>query len=77
MKPDAPRLTGDLCRCGACGESFGRTSTFDRHRAGPYTDRRCQPTGWMLERGWFKDDRGFWRTARRMLATLPAGREGT
>jgi hypothetical protein len=62
-----PRLTGDRCRCGACGEFFNRASTFTAHRTGPFAPigqpdtRRCLTVEEMQVRGWCRDTAGFWR----------------
>lgn len=59
-------LRGHHCRCGACGELFGRLSTFEAHRYGPYTDRRCHDAIAMQAKGFSKDSKGFWRWPSRL-----------
>lgn len=59
-EPTAKTLRGDRCRCSGCGEYFTTTSTFDRHRKGPYTDRRCLTASELQELGWSKNPFGFW-----------------
>lgn len=49
------------CTCKACGKRFRRLSGFDRHRIGPYRDRRCLTTPEMLERGFREDYQNYWR----------------
>lgn len=66
----ALKLTGSRCQCCACGEYFGSTDTFDRHRVGrPGVDRRCMSLDEMISAGWAKSARGFWIKHR-----LEAGR---
>jgi hypothetical protein len=36
MSP-SPKLTGDRCKCGACGLYFNSTFAFDAHRTGTFT----------------------------------------
>jgi hypothetical protein len=41
MKPPL-RHGSSMCDCPTCGLRFSATSTFDKHRQGPYDgDRRC------------------------------------
>jgi hypothetical protein len=70
------RLTGKRCsimriqvnggvrrrvsRCGGCGEYFSRASNFDKHRTGPYGDRRCMAPAEMLAAGLRLVD-GVWK----------------
>lgn len=54
------RLTGHRCRCHACGEHFRRTSIFDRHRSGQYTQRRCLTSAEMTAKGMTQDANGVW-----------------
>ena len=54
-------LKGQNCQCRGCGLLFRRTSTFDRHRYGPYIDRRCRTGTELAQKGWKQDARGFWR----------------
>lgn len=58
-------LRGDRCQCRACGELFNSTYAFDKHRQGPYTDRRCLSALALAERGFTQDVKGFWRSPRR------------
>jgi hypothetical protein len=58
--PSVP-LKGDNCQCRACGLLFRRTSTFQAHRYGPMTDRRCQTDKELADKGWHADSKGFWR----------------
>jgi len=85
------RLTGNRCRCTACGEPFNSVSTFDRHRIGGWqgrgADRRCLSSSEMRARGWDRNAHGFWierRTPRERIerlrprsqpASAPASRE--
>lgn len=72
------RLIGSRCRCPTCGEWFNSTSTFDRHRVGPWTDRgthrRCLSVAEMTERGWSLNAKGFWIERRRAVPSLDAPR---
>lgn len=58
--PDKP-LRGQNCQCRACGLTFRRVSTFDRHRYGPWEDRRCLTSIELADKGWGQDSGGFWR----------------
>jgi hypothetical protein len=49
------------CLCGGCGKRFWRLSTFDRHRVGPFSDRRCLEPAEMQDRGFTQDSKGYWR----------------
>lgn len=61
------RLTGDRCRCSACGEHFNSSSTFARHRVGKYQPhtRRCLTVAEMGAKGWLYNAAGFWITSKR------------
>lgn len=59
------KLTGDRCRCGACGELFRRTYAFDMHRVGAGAERRCLTPAEMAGKRMVKDGRGFWMQASR------------
>lgn len=62
-----PRLTQgtDRCRCAACGEFFGSTYAFDRHRTGEHgVSRRCRSTAEMEAKGMSKGRKGFWITGK-------------
>ena len=50
-----------VCACGGCGARFRRLSTFDRHRAGGWSDRRCLTSVAMLGLGFTQDSNGLWR----------------
>lgn len=65
LQNEQPKLTGDRCRCGDCGLHFGSTYAFDRHRVGPWEERRCLAAPALSQKGWRQDDRGFWRTPGR------------
>ncbi len=58
------KLTGQRCQCSACGGYFRAVSTFDKHRVGPYLDRKCLTSDEMKSRGWELDESGFWITGR-------------
>lgn len=64
-RADKPKLSGDRCRCGACGEAFNSTYAFDKHRQGPYTDRRCLTPLAMADKGFEKNAAGFWISGRK------------
>jgi hypothetical protein len=53
----ALRLTGDRCRCTACGALFTTTRNFDKHRVGKYPERRCAEPSAV---GLVLNARGFW-----------------
>lgn len=61
------KLSGDRCRCGACSEVFNSTYAFDKHRQGPYADRRCLTPLAMAERGFSKNATGYWITAKKLV----------
>ena len=72
----APKLTGNRCRCGACGDYFNSTSTFDRHRTGKFAplgvwphSRRCLTPSEMEAKGWQRNSAGFWIERARQAAT--------
>jgi hypothetical protein len=60
------------CLCRACNQTFRRLSTFDIHRVGPWTDRRCLSVAEMLARGFSQDSLGYWRQAARKVALIKA-----
>lgn len=64
------KLTGARCRCGACGFYFNSIGAFDRHRAGPPTNRRCLSPAEMVARGMTTNDTGFWVRSRMTDADL-------
>lgn len=56
-------LTGDHCRCAACGEHFNSTAAFDMHRIGkPGVDRRCRTPDAMRAAGMAVNRTGWWVT---------------
>ena len=59
------KLRGDRCRCTKCGELLNSTYAFDKHRQGPYTDRRCLSTAAMAERRFMQNQDGFWLSPRK------------
>jgi hypothetical protein len=65
------KLTGNRCRCSACGERFNSAKTFDGHRVGPFspitrpTQRRCLSVEQMQAKGWLLNDAGFWISGKR------------
>lgn len=55
------KLTGDRCRCAACGLLFASTEDFDRHRVGRYGyNRRCRTAGELAAASWRQVDGLFW-----------------
>lgn len=56
------------CQCAGCGQYFNRVSTFDKHRKGDYSARRCLSSDEMAALGWRLNDAGFWITAPRHLS---------
>lgn len=61
------RLSGDRNQCPTCGELFNRTSVFDKHRVGKYSDRRCLTVEEMEAAGMFIGADGFWRGSKSPL----------
>ncbi len=60
------KLKGKRCQCSACEQGFNRESTFNKHRVGVIgVDRRCLTVEEMKDRGWRKNDLGFWLQAPR------------
>jgi hypothetical protein len=55
-------------QCTACGELFNRTSLFDKHRTGTYSERRCLNNDEMTAKGWRKLDSGYWVGPARIIA---------
>ncbi|HVN45988.1 MAG TPA: hypothetical protein VMT66_12230 [Steroidobacteraceae bacterium] len=57
-------LTGNRCRCAACGEHFNSSSMFDLHRVGDWKDsganRRCLSVPEMIAKGYLRNAAGFW-----------------
>ncbi len=70
------RLTGNRCRCSACGEYFNSVWTFDGHRVGNWQDRganrRCLSVSEMQARGWLRNDAGFWISGKRPMSAMRA-----
>ena len=62
-----------VCLCRSCGAAFRGVREFDRHRDGPWSERRCLTAPRMRERGLQYDARGFWRFPRREYAGPCAG----
>jgi hypothetical protein len=62
MQTVSRKLTGERCRCSACGEYFNSVSVFDKHRIGTYENsvvgRRCLSVSEMLARSWIQNDVG-------------------
>lgn len=54
------------CRCRACGREFSSLFAFDRHRSGPYADRRCLDETGMAERGLELNPAGRWQRPGRI-----------
>lgn len=68
-------LSGQLCQCAKCGQTFGGLSGFDRHRIGSYADpgqwqgtRHCMTAAELHAAGLSQDDRGIWRQPARFAA---------
>jgi len=54
-------LKGDRNQCQGCKEYFNSTGAFSGHRVGKYgVDRRCRTPEEMIERGYSKNQLGFW-----------------
>ncbi len=57
------KLTGNRCRCPACGEHFNGTAGFDFHRVGEHgVNRRCLTVAEMTAKGYGRNTAGFWVT---------------
>lgn len=57
-----PTLTGDRCKCSACGLLFNSTNAFDNHRRGSYgVDRRCLSPAELTAKRCAPNEAGFWR----------------
>lgn len=54
------KLYGDRCQCAVCLQYFSKTSSFDKHRYGPWEDRKCTHPVAMAINGWKQTSRGFW-----------------
>lgn len=66
------KLTGDRCKCSACGEYFNSTKAFDKHRRGKYmpNERRCLSKEEMEIKKMSLSEKGFWITDK--MPSLPA-----
>ena len=51
-------LTGNRCRCSACGRVFSTPGNFDRHRSGPWEGRVCLDPASV---GLFQSPSGVWK----------------
>ena len=60
-------------QCPGCGELFGGVRTFDLHRYGPFTARKCLTAAELAAKGWRHDAAGFWS---RPFATAKLDLEG-
>lgn len=56
LRPYSPKGGG---HCGGCHETFRSDSAFDKHRVGPFTDRRCLTPAEMETAGWRDTERGW------------------
>jgi hypothetical protein len=54
-------LTGGQSRCSGCGLYFTSVSSFDFHRVGPYSARRCMTEAELRADGVTPNERGYWR----------------
>ena len=61
-------LRGQHCRCPTCGIYLNSTAAFDRHRRGPYGNRRCLSPQEMRDIGMAQNSGGWWVTAALKLA---------
>ncbi|MGQ0834974.1 MAG: FDXHR family putative zinc-binding protein [Gammaproteobacteria bacterium] len=68
-------LTGNRCRCSACGQHFNSVTVFDRHRTGSWPDRRCLSPAEMSAKGWLRNDASFWITGRMPLRPVYVSRQ--
>lgn len=48
-------------RFGGCCKSFRSLTGFDKHRTGPYENRRCRTDEELLAKGWTVDANNTWR----------------
>lgn len=64
------KLTGDQCRCAACGEYFNSTKAFDKHRFGDWFMRRCRTPDAMRARGMSKNLNQRWITSKRSASAI-------
>jgi hypothetical protein len=65
-------LRGKSCLCRSCGAQFRAITTFDLHRSGPMTDRRCLTPTEMALAGLFIDRLGYWRKVNTWVAAAAA-----
>jgi len=54
------RVSGNAQHCACCHETFSGTTAGDKHRAGPWSSRRCLNSGEMQEAGLRQNARGVW-----------------
>lgn len=54
------RENTDRCRCGGCREYFNSTASFDKHRTGKYSARRCLTIDEMVKIGMSQNTSGYW-----------------
>lgn len=56
------RLTGQRCRCPACGLVFSTVRNYDQHRVGTFAPpaRRCMAEDEMTARGLLRTAAGVW-----------------
>lgn len=64
--PKLPHGT-NRCKCVACGLYFSSVWTFDRHRVGDYTARRCLRAEEMALKGWFLAPSGHWTAGKKTV----------
>lgn len=70
VKPPDKTLRGHRSLCRECGEYFGGTWMFARHRTGTFGTiqkpgtRRCLTVAEMKRRGWHLRPDGFWVASR-------------
>ena len=55
------KLIGDRSECAACRLRFTSTSSFDKHRVGNYTERRCLTESELRTKGFEPNEHGYWR----------------
>lgn len=55
------KLTGNRCKCTACGEYFNSVAAFEKHRTGAYPNRVCDTA--KME----KNDSSYYITARNTM----------
>ena len=57
-------LRGDRNQCPTCSEYFNSSRSFEKHRIGPFNDRKCMTKDEMTGKGMSKNRKGFWITAQ-------------